>query len=272
MKLSDRFKQPRLLRRDWIGDAVLTIVCAAVLVAAVFLPWVNDDGKGWVNFSLHGATGLNGVLDTHWGAPALLLALTAVVVGVVMLLLPPRRFSWLLGALVAALGVAVFGVAQDAAAHIGFLDPGVGMYLTTLVGILLVPIGLAAALVARFLARAEASRRPRRRRAALQPRQLPKALHRADRHAEQLGDAELGRHRVRLAGVQVGVVEDPPQALLAADLLHRVAVAEVADRAAEPLGHVPLRLCQGASRGPSACARPGLRPCASRPCPRRARG
>ncbi len=155
MKLSDGFRQPRLLRRDWIGDAVLTIVCGVVLVAGVFLPWANEDGRGFVNFSVHGATGLRGVLDTHWGAPALLLALATVVVGVVMLLLPPRRFSWLLGALATLLGVAVFFVAQDAAAHIGFLDPGVGMYLTTLVGVLLAPIGLAAALVARFLSRAE---------------------------------------------------------------------------------------------------------------------
>jgi hypothetical protein len=155
MKLSARFKQTRLLRRDWIGDAVLTITGGAVLVAAVFLPWANEDGKGFVNFSLHGGDGLNGVLQTRWGAPALLLALTAVVVGAVMLVLPPRRLSWLLGALVAALGVAVFGVAQDAAAHIGYYDPGVGMYLTTFVGVLLVPIGLAAALVAHFVSRAE---------------------------------------------------------------------------------------------------------------------
>jgi hypothetical protein len=155
MKLSDRFKQPRLLRRDWTGDAVLTIVCGVALVSAVFLPWANEDGKGFVNFSLRGATDLNGVLDTHWGVPALLLALAAVVVGTVMLLFPPRRFSWLLGAFVALLGFAVFFIAQDAAAHIGFLDPGVGMYLTTLVGVLLMPIGLAAALVARFVSRAE---------------------------------------------------------------------------------------------------------------------
>ncbi len=155
MRLPDRFGRPRLLRRDWIGDAVLTIIGGAVLVVAVFLPWANEDGRGFVNFSVRGATGLKGVLDTRWGAPALVLALAAVAVGVVMLLLPPRRFSWLLGVLVALLGVAVFGVAQDAAAHIGLLDPGVGMYLTTLVGVLLAPIGLAAALVARFVSRAE---------------------------------------------------------------------------------------------------------------------
>ncbi|HTX70202.1 MAG TPA: hypothetical protein VMH50_13810 [Thermoleophilia bacterium] len=155
MKLAERFRQPRLLRRDWVGDAVLTLVCAGVLAAAVFLPWANKDGEGQVNFSLQGANGISGVLQTRWGAPALLLALTAVVAGTVMLLTRPRRFTWLLGVLVAALGVAVFGVAQDAAAHIGWLDPGVGMYLTTLMGVLLVPIGLAAALVARFLAAAE---------------------------------------------------------------------------------------------------------------------
>jgi len=155
MQRPSRFKQPRLLRRDWIGDAVLTLVCGAVLVASIFLPWVNEDGRGWVNFSLRGGKGIYGVLRTHWGAPALLLALTVVVVAFVMLLFTPGRRSWLLGVLVAALGVAVFGVAQDAAAHIGWLDPGIGMYLTTLIGVLLVPIGLAAALVARFLSRAE---------------------------------------------------------------------------------------------------------------------
>jgi hypothetical protein len=155
MKLPDRFRQPRLLHRDWIGDAVLVVVCGVVLVASVFLPWVNDDGRGWVNFSLHGSGQINGVLQTHWGPPALLLGLATVVLGVVMLVLPPRRRSWLLGALAALLGVAAFGVAQDAAAHIGFLDPGLGMYLSTLIAVLLVPIGLAAALVARFLWRAE---------------------------------------------------------------------------------------------------------------------
>jgi hypothetical protein len=57
--------------------------------------------------------------------------------------------------LVAACGVAAFGVAQDAASQIGWYDPGIGMYLTTLVAVLLVPIGLAAALVAWLLLRAE---------------------------------------------------------------------------------------------------------------------
>ena len=161
MKLSDRFKQPRLLRRDWTGDAVLTIVCGVALVAAVFLPWANEDGKGFVNFSLRGATGLRRRAGhALGGAGAAARPGGRWSSGTVMLLFPPRRFSWLLGAFVALLGVAVFFIAQDAAAHIGFLDPGVGMYLTTLVGVLLVPIGLAAALVARFVSRAEREAAP----------------------------------------------------------------------------------------------------------------
>jgi hypothetical protein len=155
MKRLSRLKQPRLLRRDWIGDAVLTLIAGGLLVAAVFLPWVNEDAPGWVNFSFHAVEQFNGVLETGWGWPALGLAGAVLVAGAVMLVTRPRRVSIYLGALVAILGVAVFGVVQDAAAHIGYNDPGVGMYITTLVGVLLVPIGIAAALVAWTLVRAE---------------------------------------------------------------------------------------------------------------------
>ena len=154
MKRSDRLNDPQRLRRDWTGDAILAMVGGGVLLAAVFLPWVNDDAPGWVNFSLSQGGGLNGVLDTGWGVPALVLSLVVLVAGTAMLVLPPRRFSVLLGVLVAVCGVAAFGVAQDAAASIGYFDPGVGMYVTTLAAVLLVPIGLAAALVAWLLVRA----------------------------------------------------------------------------------------------------------------------
>ena len=154
MKLPGRRKQSRLLRRDWAGDGILTLVAGAVLVVAVFLPWANVEGPGDVNFSLSQSNDIVGVLRTQWGVPALLLALAVAALGVAMTLSRPRRFSWTIGVTVAACGVAVFAVAQDAAAHTGFYDPGVGMYLTTLVAVLLVPIGLAAALVALVLARA----------------------------------------------------------------------------------------------------------------------
>ena len=152
-----RLSDPRKLRRDLTGDAVLTLIAGGVLLAAVFLPWVNEDVPGWVNFSLSQGGGLNGVLDTAWGAPALILPLVVLVAGASMLLFRPRRFSVLIGALVAVCGVAAFGVAQDAAASIGFYDPGLGLYLTSLAAILLVPIGVAAALVAGLSVRAESS-------------------------------------------------------------------------------------------------------------------
>ncbi len=154
-KRTGRLRQPRLLRRDWIGDAVLVVVCAVVLLVSLRLPWVNEDGSGFVNFSFSQGDGLSGVLETQWGTPATVLALIIFAAGLVMLVTRPRRYSILLGVLVAACGVAVFGVAQDAASQIGWYDPGIGMYLTTLVAVLLVPIGLAAALVAWLLLRAQ---------------------------------------------------------------------------------------------------------------------
>ena len=151
-----RLEDPRLLRRDWVGDGVLTLLAGAVLVVALFLPWANEDRPGDVNYSLSMPDGGNGVLQTQWGAPAIVLALCVVALGAGVALTTPRRFSWMLGVLTAVVGAAVFGVAQDAAAHIGFMSPGLGMYVTTLVGVLLVPIGLAAALVGWFVARAAA--------------------------------------------------------------------------------------------------------------------
>jgi hypothetical protein len=150
-----RLRQPRLLRRDWIGDAVLVIVCGVLLLVSLWLPWVNVDGHGWVNFSLQQGQDLFGVLETRWGTPAAVVGLVVLAAGLVMLFTRPRRWSALLGVLVAVAGFAAFAVAQDAAAHAGFYDPGMGMYLTTLVGVLLVPIGLAASVVALILVRAE---------------------------------------------------------------------------------------------------------------------
>ncbi len=151
-----RRENPRLLRRDWVGDGVLTLVAGAVLVIAVFLPWANEDVPGQVNYSLSLPDGINGVLQTQWGTPAIVLALCVVALGVVVTLTAPRRFSWALGALVAACGVAVVGVGSDAAGQIAFMSPGLGLYLTVFAGVLLVPVGVAAAIVGWFVARAAA--------------------------------------------------------------------------------------------------------------------
>jgi hypothetical protein len=149
-----RLQNPRLLRRDWVGDGVLTLLAGAVLVVGVFLPWANEDGPGKVNFSLSMPDGINGVLQTQWGTPALGLALLITALGVAVTLTTPRRFSWAFGVVVAICGVAVVGVGSDAAGQIAFMSPGIGLYLTLFAGVLLVPIGVAAALVAWFVARA----------------------------------------------------------------------------------------------------------------------
>jgi len=149
-----RLANPRLLRRDWVGDGVLTLLAGVVLIAAVFLPWANEDGPGQVNYSPSLSDGINGVLQTQWGTPAIVLGLCVVALGVAVTLTTPRRFSWVLGALVVACGVAVVGVGSDAAGQIAFKSPGLGLYLTVLAGVLLVPIGIAAALVGWFVARA----------------------------------------------------------------------------------------------------------------------
>jgi len=131
------------------------LLAGSTLVVSVFLPWANEDIPGQVNYSLSMPDGIRGVLQTQWGTPAVILSLGVVALGVAVTLTTPRRFSWVLGALAALLGVAVIAVGNDAAGQIAFKSPGLGLYLTVLAGVLLVPIGLAAALVALILARAE---------------------------------------------------------------------------------------------------------------------
>jgi hypothetical protein len=160
MKRPSRLRQPRLLRRDWVGDGILALLAGAVLVVALFLPWANEDRPGQVNYSLTMPDGINGILQTPWGTRALLLALSVVCLAAIITLTRPRRFSWVLGALVAACGGGVIAVAGDAASALGWWSPGLGMYLTVLAGVLLLPIGLAAALVGWSVARAARTPEP----------------------------------------------------------------------------------------------------------------
>jgi hypothetical protein len=142
------------LRRDWIGDGVLTLIAGGVLAVSVFLPWANEDRPGQVNYSLTMPDGINGILQTPWGIPTAILALLVVCFGLAITLTRPRRFSWVLGALVAGCGAAIIAVGGDAASGLGWWSPGLGMYLSVLAGVLLLPIGLAAALVGWVVARA----------------------------------------------------------------------------------------------------------------------
>ena len=156
MKRPRRLRQVRLLRRDWAGDGILTLIAGAVLVVAVFLPWANSETQAQVNYSPTLTGDINGVLQTQWGTPAIVVALGVAALGVFVTLTTPRKFSWLLGVVVAVCGVAAVANADAAASHIGWLSPGLGLYLTMFAGVLLVPIGLAMGLVGWFVARASA--------------------------------------------------------------------------------------------------------------------
>jgi hypothetical protein len=140
----------RLTRKDWIGDAVLTVVGGAVCLAAVFLPWANTEGAGVMNYSLTHPDTVRSLLQTKWGLPALSLALTVSVMGVLMLAIKPGRLGVVLGLLTAAAGVGIVLVARDAtvAAYGLGTQAGLGAVVTLFAGVLLVPIGLASAAVA----------------------------------------------------------------------------------------------------------------------------
>jgi hypothetical protein len=149
-----RLRTVRLLRRDWVGYAVIVLLCGGVLLVAVFLPWANTDTGHSVNFSLSKPDAILGVMHTRWGVPALLIALAVTLLGVVMLALRPRRYSLVLGFLLAAAGAGSFALADNAAAQIGSpMRAGIGLYVTLFVGVILVPIGLATAIIALVLAR-----------------------------------------------------------------------------------------------------------------------
>jgi hypothetical protein len=149
-----RIRKVRLLHRDWIGYAVLVLICGSALLAATLLPWANALNGHSVNFSLGKAEGILAVMHTRWGVPALGLAIVVTLTAVAMLGMRPRRYTLLLGFLLAAAGAGCFALADNAAGNLGgMFSPGIGLYTTLFVGIILVPIGLATAIVAFLLAR-----------------------------------------------------------------------------------------------------------------------
>ena len=159
-----RLGASRISRRDWIGDAVLTLIGGSAALAAVFLPWANTDHGGAFNAALHKPAGIHGVLQTEWGWQALALAVLVVATGALMIALDPRRVGIPAGVLVAIAGVAMFAVATDAQSHMGIgVHAGIGLVVSLFTGVLLVPIGLASAAVAwvlRYQARQIAAASP----------------------------------------------------------------------------------------------------------------
>ena len=156
-----RMRRHRFSRGDWTGYAVLIVIGGAAGLVAVFLPWANEYTVGSVNFSLSKPAHVAGVLQTQWGPPVLAAALVAVVAGALSLALGPRRVTLALGAASAVAGV-VYAVQAVAAVDSMPLTyrPGIGLYVTLLTGILLVPVALAAVAGGTILRRAAATAPP----------------------------------------------------------------------------------------------------------------
>jgi hypothetical protein len=148
----------RLTTRDWKGDGIITVVGGALLVAAVLLPWANDRVAGRrVSYALTKPDEIAGALGTQWGLPLLAVAAVVVALGVAMIALGPHRLALLSGAIVTLSGIAACMLALDAAREaLGWgYAAGSGLMLTLLIGTLLVPIGLASAMVGFMLRRQE---------------------------------------------------------------------------------------------------------------------
>jgi hypothetical protein len=153
----ERLAKPdaRFGRRDWIGDAVLALLAGVAVVAGTFLPFANDK-TGDLNYSATQAQGLHSSFAAGFGWPMLAFGLLAAGLAVAMLVLGPRRNALYLGVGLSVTGLLVIGQAGHAAASINFwggdtIGPGLGLFVTSLAGILLVPIGIASGLVAWIL-------------------------------------------------------------------------------------------------------------------------
>ena len=151
----------RIRYRDWVGDAVITVVAGLALVVSVFLPWANADVAGNVNYSLSKPAAINGVLATDWGLPVLIAGIAVVAVGLSMLVFGPNRLAILLGSgTVLAGGVVMLTVHDAAQAIMLYYDGGMGLALAFVMAVILPIIGLASAMVGAIL-----SARARRERA-----------------------------------------------------------------------------------------------------------
>jgi hypothetical protein len=142
--------------RDWTGDGIVTVIAGALLLVAAVLPWANErTADRQVSYALSKPDDISGALETAWGLPLVGIAVVVIALGVLMIVLGPHRLALLSGAVVALSGLAACMLALDAAREaIGWgYAAGLGLMLTLLVGILLVPIGAASAMVGVLLRR-----------------------------------------------------------------------------------------------------------------------
>jgi hypothetical protein len=146
----------RLTTRDWTGDGIVTVIAGVLVAVAVVLPWANERAVGSrVSYALTRPDDINGALATPWGPPMLIIAMLVIVLGATMIWLGPHRLALASGLLIALSGVGVCILALRAAREALMWEyaAGSGLMLALLVGLLLVPIGVASAMVGHMLRR-----------------------------------------------------------------------------------------------------------------------
>jgi hypothetical protein len=149
LTMSTKVKQIR--RRDWTGDAIVTVVAGALLASSVALPWANVGERGLV-LSLHRPGSVSGVMGTEFGPPVLIAGLSVVAIGLAMLALGPRLWVAVLAVAPAFLGPYAVSVALEANRAIWQpLQPGLGLALALAVGLILFFVGTASAAVGGIL-------------------------------------------------------------------------------------------------------------------------
>jgi len=139
---------------DWVGDALLALACGIAIMCGSFLPFANSKiGEGHLNWSATRPDMINGAIASGFGVPMLVTAGIVVAAAVCMIALGPRRFMVGGGVVLIVVGLVVVGQSGHAAASARMYgySPGLGLFVTTLAGILLVPIGLASGMVAWIL-------------------------------------------------------------------------------------------------------------------------
>lgn len=149
---------PRFKTRDWVGTGIVTVAAGALVCLAELLPWANEKVVGDLNFALGRPAGISGAMHTSYGLPVLLMGLAVVILGLIAIIWRPQRVSFVAGLVIMACGLATVFVCKDAGGWVvawGYA-PGLGLFVGTLAGILLVPIGFTAAVVGFWMPRAQA--------------------------------------------------------------------------------------------------------------------
>ena len=134
---------------------MITVAAGALILGSLLLPWANEKSRRGMNFSPTKPADIAGAIGTQWGTPVLVIAVVVLSLGLSMLIFGPHRLSLVSGIIVVLAGLALLGVALDAAraAMIWSYTPGLGIFVALLTGLLLVPIGVASGAVGVILRR-----------------------------------------------------------------------------------------------------------------------